>query len=76
MLLSSLVLALVSAAPVTATAPQPATKDGTVDGIALPLLSFNSDFGMAYGVVGGMHLYGEGREPYEHGLGAQVFFSP
>ena len=75
MLLSSLVLVLVSSAPVTATVPKPATKNGTVDGIALPLLSFNSDFGVAYGVVGGMYLYGEGHEPYQHGLGAQVFFS-
>jgi outer membrane protein assembly factor BamA len=75
MLLSSLVLALVSTAPATATISKPVTKAGTVDGIALPLLGFNSDFGMAYGVVGGMYLYGEGREPYQHALGAQVFFS-
>ncbi len=75
MLLSSLVLVLVSATPVAASVPTPASKDGTVDGIALPLLSFNSDFGVAYGVVGGMYLYGQGREPYQHGLGAQAFFS-
>ncbi|MBN1208369.1 MAG: BamA/TamA family outer membrane protein [Myxococcaceae bacterium] len=74
MLLSSLVLALVSATPVTSTAPKPAMKEG-VDGIALPLLAFNSDFGVGYGVVGGMYLYGEGHEPYKHGFGAQVFFT-
>jgi outer membrane protein assembly factor BamA len=46
-----------------------------VDGIALPLLSFNSDFGVGYGAVGGMYIYGEGHTPYQHGLGAQVFFT-
>ncbi|KFE67242.1 Omp85 family outer membrane protein [Hyalangium minutum] len=80
MLLPSLVLALVSASPVaptvpTASVPKPASKDGSVDGIALPLLSFNSDFGVGYGVVGGMYIYGDGRQPYQHGLGAQVFFT-
>jgi outer membrane protein assembly factor BamA len=75
MLLPSLVLALVSASPITTPAQTPAAKDRSVDGIALPLLSFNSDFGVGYGVVGGMYLYGEGHEPYQHGLGAQVFFT-
>jgi hypothetical protein len=38
-------------------------------------LAFNSDFGVGYGVVGGMYLYGEGHEPYKHGFGAQVLFT-
>ena len=25
--------------------------------------------------VGGMYLYGEGHEPYQHGLGAMVYFT-
>jgi outer membrane protein assembly factor BamA len=46
-----------------------------VDAIALPLLAFTSDFGVGYGVVGGMYLYGDGHAPYQHALAAQVFFS-
>jgi outer membrane protein assembly factor BamA len=74
MLLPVLLLSVASAAPVT-TAPKPATKNEGVDAIALPLVSFNSDFGVGYGLVGGMYLYGKGHTPYQHGLGAQVFFT-
>ncbi|MBN1206123.1 MAG: BamA/TamA family outer membrane protein [Myxococcaceae bacterium] len=74
MLLPVLLLTVASAAPVM-TAPKPAPKSKGVDAIALPLLSFNSDFGVGYGLVGGMYLYGEGHTPYQHGLGAQVFFT-
>ncbi|WP_224365439.1 Omp85 family outer membrane protein [Hyalangium versicolor] len=53
----------------------PSTKYEGMDAIAIPLLSFNSDLGVGYGVVGGMYIYGEGHTPYQHGLAAQVFFT-
>jgi outer membrane protein assembly factor BamA len=74
MLLPVLLLSVLSTAPVAADS-KPVTKTSGVDAIALPLLSFNSDFGMGYGAVGGMYIYGEGHTPYQHGLGAQVFFT-
>ena len=74
MLLPVLLLSVLSAAPTDASS-KPDVKSSGVDGIALPLLSFNSDFGIGYGATGGMYLYGEGHEPYKHGLGAQVFFT-
>jgi outer membrane protein assembly factor BamA len=74
MLLPVLLLSVVSAAPMDA-ASKPVVKSSGMDAIALPLLSFNSDFGVGYGAVGGMYLYGEGHTPYQHGLGAQVFFT-
>ena len=54
----------------------PVKQTPTMDGIALPLLSFSSDQGFGYGAVGGMYLYGDGtKTPYAHALSAQVFFS-
>lgn len=50
-------------------------KDKTVDGVAVPLLSFNSDFGVGFGVVGGMYIYGDGHKPYKHAIAAQVFLT-
>ncbi len=74
MLLPVLLLSVVSAAPVSQVSSSTVKHSG-MDGIALPLLSFNSDFGVGYGAVGGMYIYGEGHTPYQHALGAQVFFS-
>jgi hypothetical protein len=54
--------------------PKEASKDG-IDAMAVPLVSFNSDFGVGYGAVGGMFVYGKGHTPYQHGFGAQVFFT-
>ncbi|MBZ4333258.1 outer membrane protein assembly factor [Corallococcus interemptor] len=54
----------------------PVKRTPTMDGIALPLVSFSSDQGFGYGAVGGMYLYGDGsKTPYAHALSAQVFFS-
>jgi hypothetical protein len=84
MLLPALVALTMGATPITSipkpeTPPDPnaapAPKSEGIDAIAIPLLSFNSDFGVGYGVVGGMFLYGKGHKPYQHGLGAQVFFT-
>ncbi|WP_228530683.1 MULTISPECIES: BamA/TamA family outer membrane protein [Myxococcaceae] len=44
-----------------------------VDMLALPIVSFSSDQGMGYGVVGGAYVYGEGYAPYRHALGLQMF---
>ncbi|HLL02684.1 MAG TPA: BamA/TamA family outer membrane protein [Myxococcaceae bacterium] len=74
MLLPVLLLSVISAAPVDA-ASKPAVKNTGMDAIALPVLNFNSDFGVGYGAVGGMYLYGEGHTPYQHGLGAMVYFT-
>ncbi len=74
MLLPALLISVLSAAPVD-TAAKPPVKSSGVDAIALPVLSFNSDFGIGYGAVGGMYLYGEGHTPYQHGLGAMVYFT-
>ncbi|MCE9668127.1 BamA/TamA family outer membrane protein [Myxococcus stipitatus] len=46
-----------------------------MDTIALPMVSYNSDQGIGYGAVGAMYLYGAGKEPYAHAIGAQIFFS-
>jgi outer membrane protein assembly factor BamA len=74
MLFPVLLLSLVSAAPAVK-APEPTTKEGGVDAIALPLVSFNSDLGFTYGAVGSVYIYGDGRVPYQHAVGAQVLFS-
>ncbi|MFP2928379.1 Omp85 family outer membrane protein [Pyxidicoccus sp. 3LG] len=75
-----LILASLSAAPAAVPPPTapglpPVKKESGFDGIALPLLSFNSDHGFGYGGVGGMYVYSPGKTPYAHALGAQVFFS-
>ncbi|WP_224246437.1 Omp85 family outer membrane protein [Hyalangium gracile] len=82
MLLPALVVLVVGASPVTVvpkpeptSSQNPGPKTEGVDAIAIPLVSFNSDMGVGYGVVGGMFLYGKGHTPYQHGLGAQVFFT-
>jgi outer membrane protein assembly factor BamA len=75
MLLHVLLLSSVVSATPVAAAPASETKNSGVDAIALPLLSFNSDFGVGYGATGGMYIYGEGHAPYRHGIAAQVFFT-
>jgi outer membrane protein assembly factor BamA len=75
MLLPALLLSVVSAAPAVSASQQPATQEGGVDAIALPLVSFNSDLGITYGVAGSVYVYGDGRVPYQHAVSAQVLFS-
>lgn len=50
-------------------------KEKGIDGIAVPLVSFSSDLGVGYGVVGGMYIYGPGYRPYRHGIAVQGFFT-
>lgn len=45
-----------------------------VDGIAVPLVSFNTDVGFGFGAAGGVYFYGD-KKPYAHALSAQVFFT-
>ena len=45
------------------------------DAIGLPLVSYNSDLGWGFGLVGGGYLYSPGYEPYRHALAAQGFFT-
>jgi outer membrane protein assembly factor BamA len=70
-----LLSSVLSAAPVTTAPNPPDTKKSGIDAIAVPLVSFNSDFGVGYGATGGMYIYGEGHSPYQHGIAAQVFFT-
>jgi outer membrane protein assembly factor BamA len=74
MILPVLLLCVVSATPAVQ-ASAPATKEESVDAIAIPLVSFNSDLGVTYGVLGNVYLHGEGRTPYKHALSAQALFS-
>ena len=71
MLLPALLASLVLASPSLLEAHQ----ERSIDALAVPLLSFNSDQGVGYGGVGGMYLYGPGYVPYQHALSAQVFFT-
>ncbi|NVJ23513.1 MULTISPECIES: Omp85 family outer membrane protein [Myxococcus] len=80
MLISAVLLATLAAAPVqTPSRPAPglppAKTDSGADIIALPMMTFSSDSGISYGAVGGIYLYGPGKTPYAHGIGAQVLFS-
>ena len=44
-------------------------------GLGVPLLSYNSDFGLGFGAVGGGYFYSPGYEPYRHAFSAQVFIT-
>ncbi|HLL54589.1 MAG TPA: BamA/TamA family outer membrane protein [Myxococcaceae bacterium] len=52
-----------------------ARKERGVDGLAVPLLSYNSDQGWGYGGVGGAYIYSPGYRPYRHAVSAQTFFT-
>jgi len=58
-------------APVSPSSETP--REG-IDGLAVPLVSFNSDVGFGFGAAGGVFFYG-GKKPYAHALSAQVFFT-
>lgn len=80
MLLPAVLLVILGAAPVKSPsrpAPglPPTQTDSGSDIIALPMMTFSSDHGLSYGAVGGIYLYGPGKTPYAHGIGAQVLFS-
>ncbi len=60
--------------PPQALAPKAKKEDG-FDALGVPLVSFNSDQGFGFGAVGGAYLYKRGYVPYQHALGAQVFFT-
>ena len=47
-------------------------KESGVEGIVVPLVRFNTDFGFGYGGVGGMYVYGPGYVPYRYGLALQA----
>ncbi|MFN7132227.1 MAG: BamA/TamA family outer membrane protein, partial [Myxococcales bacterium] len=49
-------------------------KDG-VDDIALPLVGYNSDELLGFGVTGGAFIYEPGYAPYKHALAAQAYFT-
>jgi outer membrane protein assembly factor BamA len=74
MFLPVLLLCVVSATPAVQ-ASVPARADDGVDAIAIPLVSFNSDLGVTYGVLGNMYLHGDGQVPYKHAVSAQMLFS-
>ncbi|MGQ0504156.1 MAG: Omp85 family outer membrane protein [Myxococcaceae bacterium] len=50
-------------------------KDSGIDGLGVPLISFNSDQGFGFGAVGGAYFYAKDYRPYRHALGAQIFFT-
>jgi hypothetical protein len=56
------------------TAPASEKSRSDVDGLVVPILSFNSDVGFGFGAAGGVFFYGD-KKPYAHGLSAQVFFT-
>ncbi|HLL06470.1 MAG TPA: BamA/TamA family outer membrane protein [Myxococcaceae bacterium] len=74
MILPVLVLVVMSSAP-PVQAAEHTTKDPGLDALALPLVSFNSDLGVTYGVLGNLYVHGDGRVPYQHAVSAQVLFS-
>ncbi|MCI0671223.1 MAG: BamA/TamA family outer membrane protein [Myxococcaceae bacterium] len=46
-----------------------------MEGLGVPLVSYNSDFGLGYGAAGGMYIYGPGHRPYRHAISAQLYRS-
>ncbi|HLM48684.1 MAG TPA: hypothetical protein VK458_32780, partial [Myxococcaceae bacterium] len=74
MILPVLLLVVVSSTP-PVQAAEPTAKEQGLDAIALPLVSFNSDLGVTYGVLGNLYVHGDGRAPYQHAVSAQVLFS-
>ncbi len=46
-----------------------------LEGIGIPLVSYNTDLGFGIGAVGGAYYYAPGFDPYQHALAAQVFFT-
>jgi outer membrane protein assembly factor BamA len=56
-----------------AAAQEPLVKPRKFDAIAIPLLSFNSDFGVGVGAVGGSYVYSGEKTPYAHGIAAQGY---
>ena len=56
-------------------AAQEQKKKKKLDAIGVPLVSYNSDLGFGFGLVGGGYYYSPGYTPYRHAVAAQIFFT-
>jgi outer membrane protein assembly factor BamA len=47
----------------------------SIDALAVPLASFNSDEKLGFGLAGGAYIYEGGVKPYKHAIAGQVFMT-
>lgn len=79
--LASLLAVLLAAASARAEEPprsgggDPPQKEHGADAIAVPLVSYSSDYGFTFGAVAGAYFYGPGYRPYRHAVAVQGFVS-
>jgi hypothetical protein len=53
-------------------APKP-KAERRIEGLGIPLVNYNSDFGLGYGAAGGMYVYAPGHAPYQHAISGQFY---